>query len=343
MHLETLNDKDLRIIGILITVTIEIDDAGTGDPLLGAAIGFYRRETDELHFEWIPIEAYQEGTYRKGLPQEEAAKAVMRGLLALNIKEDETVMICQGSIFDRARDSLDKANIKHEPLKVEGVLQDAVEEEYIQAVEALGIKSKHLRVSEDNKDKEYRKRYFLLLNWAKRKAKEREKFVKNGLNFWKYAKGQRRQIPGGWKQARRKFEDKLMSILKKSKDTLTWGELKHKLKSNFPKRDVWVNHKLSSFGPTRHNGNNTTFMRVQVYNYLLGQVYFFLGERFPESAGELVWKALILKEEEYSVNGVIIYVKRDKYYKDNMKWLAFLRGKVKKLLGGHIRFVTHVY
>src|SRR5271157_2031413 len=100
-------------------MTIEIDDAGTGDPLLGAVIGFYRRETDQLHFEWIPLDAYQAPRYYKELPQEECAKAVMRGLLAMNIKEDEVVMICSGSIFDKARQALDDANITHEPLKVE--------------------------------------------------------------------------------------------------------------------------------------------------------------------------------------------------------------------------------
>ncbi|MHA1682690.1 MAG: hypothetical protein ACTSUE_17255 [Promethearchaeota archaeon] len=324
-------------------MTIECDDAGTGDPLLGAVIGFYRRETDELHFEWIPLEAYQEGTYRKNLPQEEAAKAVMRGLLALNIKEDEVVMLCQGSIFDEARVSLDKAKIKHEPLKVEGKLQEAVEDEYIHAVEALGIRSKFLKVSDDNKDKGYRKRYFVLLNWAKQKPQEREKFVKNGLNFWKFSKDQKRPIPGGWKKARKDFEDSLEAMLKRSPDDLTWNQLKNKLKEMYPKRDVWVNQKLASFGPTHKHGNNNTFMRIQCYNSQLGQVYFFLGKNFPETPGEIAWKAVLWKEEDHAVNGMIIYVKRDEEYKDNMKWLSFLRDKIKKLLGSHLRFVTKVF
>ncbi|MHA1791108.1 MAG: hypothetical protein ACTSVI_00600 [Promethearchaeota archaeon] len=325
-------------------MTIEIDDAGTGDPLLGAVIGFYRQETGELHFEWIPLETYQEGTYRKDLPQEEAAKAVMRGLLKLNIKPDEKVLLCQGSIFNKARESLDKANIKHEPLKVEGVLQDAVEREYIKAVENLGIKSKGLYVSDDNKEKGYRKRYFILLNWAKKKPLEREKFVKTGLNFWKYSRDNNKPIPGGWKKARKEFEEKLDKTLKISHDLATWKQLRARLKKTFPQKYIWIDQKLSSFGQFYNNaGFDSESMKIHLYNQQLSQVYFFLGKGFPGTPGEIIWRAVIWEEESHTVNGIIVYVKRDENYKLNMKWLSFLRSKVKKLLGDHVRFIVRSF
>ncbi len=320
-------------------MTIHIDDAGTGDPLLGAVIGFLRAETGDLHFEWIPIETYQEGTYSKEKPQEEAAKAVMRGLLSMNLKDDEPVMICQGSIFDKARESLDGANIKHEPLKIEGKLQEAVEEEYIKAVEALGIRSKALRVSEDDKEKGYRKRYFVLLNWAKKRPDDREKFVKNGLPFWKYSKDQQEPIPGGWKKARKDFEDKLEIIMKKNADGLTWDKLQNIIKSNFPAEHVWLNQVVSLEPGAQHAASGSNGMRVQLYNSLLSQVYFFIGKHFSEKPPDAAWKAIMWQEDTHAVNGIIFYVARDDQYKQNMKWLQFLRPKMVKLLGAHIRFV----
>ncbi|MFX0098208.1 MAG: hypothetical protein ACFFCS_01415 [Candidatus Hodarchaeota archaeon] len=328
-------------------MTIEIDDAGTGDPLLGAVIGFYRQETDEspgeLHFEWIPIETYQEGTFQKGLPQEEAAKAVMRGLLVMNRKEDELIYLCQGSIFDKARESLDKANIKYEPLKVEGVLQEAVEEEYIKAVEKLGIRSKFLRVDEDNKDKGYRKRWHILLNWARKKPAEREKYVKNALNFWKYKKDQSKPIPGGWKKARKDFEEKLEGILAGNKEGLTWKKLSGILKENFTKDGVWINQTISFHQGAHNHRNNVSGPSIQLYNSVLNQLYFFIGQDFNENPRDATWKAVAWHDYSQTVNGIIFYVNKDKQYRSNMKWLNLMRDPMRKILGSHLRFVTHPF
>ena len=320
-------------------MTIEIDDAGTGDPLLGAVIGFYRRETEELHFEWIPIETYQEGTYHKDLPPEEAAKAVMRGLLALNIKADETVMICQGSIFDKAREALDQANITHEPLKVEGKLQDAVEEEYVKAIEALGIQSKALRVDESDKDRSYKKRYFVLLNWAKKKVDEREKYVKNGLNFWKFSKDQEKPIPGGWKKARKDFEDALEKVLK-GRGSTRWNELAATLKHVLPRDGTWINQPVAIEPNSPHGKGNGPAGRIQLYSSTLGQMYVLLGKGFEEAPGDVAWKAIMWKEGGHAVNGLVFYLARDDTYKANTRWLQFLRPHVTKLLGSHIRYVV---
>jgi hypothetical protein len=317
-------------------LTIEIDDAGTGDPLLGAVVGFYRRETDEFHFEWIPIEAYQEGTYTKDLPQEECGKAVMRGLLAMNIKPEEQVLLCQGSIFDKAREALDAANIPHEPLKVEGKLQDAVEEEYVKAVEALGIRSPSLRIDPSEKDKGYKKRYFILLNWARKRKDEREKYVKNALTFWKYSKEQQRPIPGGWKKARKDFEDALEAYLKENGENLTWNNLQQFFKSNFSQDQVLVNKRASIEPGTEHVRNNQT-MRIQVYNRTLAQMYIFLGKGFPEDPAHAAWKAVLWRDDGQAVNGVMFYVARDEYYRYHTRWIAFLRPNLLKLLGTHVR------
>ena len=321
-------------------MTIEIDDAGTGDPLLGAAIGFYRQETGELHFEWIPLEAYQEGTYTKHRPQEEAAKAVMRGLLKMNIKEDEKILLCQGSIFDKARESLDKANITHEPLKVEGKLQEAVEDEYINAIRKLGIRSKKLKVDEDNKEKGYKKRYFILLNWAKKNVKQREKYVKNGLPFWKYTKDQKRPIPGGWKRARKGFESKLEQILQKHTRNLNWGKLQNIIKSQYKPNGLYLNQRVHLNSKNPHKAKSKVSYTIQLYNAILSQLYFFLGEGFDETPEMVIWKSIMWKEDDHAVNGVMIYVHKDKEYKKNIRWFSFLREKAMKLLGSHIRFVV---
>ncbi|HME53027.1 MAG TPA: hypothetical protein VKM55_12470 [Candidatus Lokiarchaeia archaeon] len=325
-------------------MTIEIDDAGTGDPLLGAVIGFYRRETDQLHFEWIPLDAYQAPRYYKELPQEECAKAVMRGLLAMNIKEDEVVMICSGSIFDKARQALDDANITHEPLKVEGKLQDAVEEEYVAAIERLGIHSKGLRFPTEEKDRGYKKRYFILLNWARKNPQGREQYVKNGLNFWQYSKDQQKPIPGGWKKARKDFEDKLEAILRNNGGNgngngLTWDKLRNILKNSFSAENVWISPYVTPDpGGVQNIKENQSAMRMQLYNNVLSQIYVFIGKKFNETPGDAVWKAIMWKEDEHAVNGIIFYVAKDEQYRQNLKWLNFLRPLIPKLLGSHMRF-----
>ena len=88
-------------------MTIVIDDAGSGDLLFGVVIGAYRKEMGEFKYDLIDVSFYQEGFYRKEYLQE-ASRITAKLVIALKIKSDEEIHICQGNIFDVAASDLQK-------------------------------------------------------------------------------------------------------------------------------------------------------------------------------------------------------------------------------------------
>ena len=162
-------------------MTIEIDDAGTGDLIGDAFIGFLRVETGDLIFRTIPLEMFNEENWNKKMPYVKVVELVKEGLKELKFQKDkEKVLICRGNIFDQVRQYFDEKGIIYKPAIIEGKLQDAVEEKLVSHLrEDLGIKSKNLTT------KSGAKRYFVLFNWLCQDFYNREKFVKSGFKKWK--------------------------------------------------------------------------------------------------------------------------------------------------------------
>ncbi|MFX0027187.1 MAG: hypothetical protein ACFE8M_12305 [Candidatus Hermodarchaeota archaeon] len=186
-------------------MTIEIDDAGTGDLVGDAFIGLLRKETGELILKTLPVKLFQNPNWKNKMPYKKTLALVKDGLRELKfIKDKEKILICRGNIFDEVRNYFDEEGILYEQATIEGELQDAVEGKLLNHLRNdLGIKSKKLT------KKSGARRYFVLFNWVSYDFNNREKYVKTGFKKWntiwkeraieKYKKLKNRQYKNGYK------------------------------------------------------------------------------------------------------------------------------------------------
>ena len=161
-------------------MSIEIDDAGTGDLVGDAFIGFHRTDTGKIIFRTLPVELFKEENWKKKMPYKKTVELVKSGLEELHFdKKKEKILLCRGNIFDQVRDFFDEERIKYEPAIIEGKLQDAVEGKFVHHLRyELGIRSRNLT------KKSGAKRYFVLFSWVSRDIYKREKYVKSGFKRW---------------------------------------------------------------------------------------------------------------------------------------------------------------
>ena len=162
-------------------MTIEIDDAGTGDIVGHAFIGLLRKETGEIIMKTLSVELFKGESWKNKEPYKETVSLVKEGLKELNFDKDhEVIKLCRGNIFDRVREYFLEEGINYEDAVVEGKLQDAVEGKLVEHLRNdLGVRSKNLTT------KSGAKRYFLLFNWLCYNFYKREKYVKSGFKKWK--------------------------------------------------------------------------------------------------------------------------------------------------------------
>ena len=159
--------------------TIEIDDAGTGDLVGDAFIGFRNTETGKIIFKSIPVDLYNEENKNDDQPRKHILKIVIKGLRELNHSKRDRILLCRGGCFDLVREYFEENNIYYEPAIVEGELQDAVEGKYIHHLKKLGITSRNLTTDSGIQ------RYFISFNWICQDFPNRERFVKTGFPSWK--------------------------------------------------------------------------------------------------------------------------------------------------------------
>ena len=161
-------------------MTIEIDDAGTGDLVGDAFIGLLRKETGELVFRTISVELFKGENWKNKRSLKKTLELVKDGLAELKFqKETDVIHLCRGNIFDKVRDYFLEEGINYEDTVVEGRLQDAVEGKLIKHLRNdLGVRSKSLT------QKSGAKRFFVLFNWVYYDFFNREKHVKSGFKKW---------------------------------------------------------------------------------------------------------------------------------------------------------------
>ena len=158
--------------------TIEIDDAGTGDLVGDAIIGFRDMNTGKIIFQSVPVDLYTKESKEDDGPKKHIKKIVIKGLRALNHREGDRILLCRGNCFDLVREYFDENNIYYEPAIVEGKLQDAVEGRFLQHLRKLGVRSRNLTMDSGAK------RYFILFNWVCHDFPYRERYVKTGFPSW---------------------------------------------------------------------------------------------------------------------------------------------------------------
>jgi len=137
--------------------TIEIDDAGTGDLVGNAFIGFRDVENGKIIFKSVPVGLYNEDNKDDDRPNKHIVKIVIKALRELNHGKGDRILLCRGNCFDLVREYFNENDIYYEPAIIEGELQDAVEGRFIQHLRKLGVNSHNLTTESGIQ------RYFCLL------------------------------------------------------------------------------------------------------------------------------------------------------------------------------------
>jgi len=159
--------------------TIEIDDAGTGDLIGDAFIGFRDTESGKTIFQSVPVGLYNEDNKDDDLPKKHIVKIVIKALKKFNHGKGDRILLCRGNCFDLVREYFNENEIYYEPAIIEGELQDAVEGRFIQHLRKLGITSRNLTIESGIQ------RFFISFNWVCQDFPNRERFVKTGFPSWK--------------------------------------------------------------------------------------------------------------------------------------------------------------
>jgi CxxC-x17-CxxC domain-containing protein len=144
------------------TLTVIVDDAGSGDLLFGVVIGAYREETDEFTYDVIDVRFYQDIFSTKEYLQE-ASRVTARLLEKLKLKPDEEIQVCQGNIFDVAVADLQEAHGEDKVIRVRvtGEAQRLVEIAYLDEIRNLGYEP--LAEREEKRAKSF----FHMMRWLR--------------------------------------------------------------------------------------------------------------------------------------------------------------------------------
>lgn len=144
-------------------MTIQVDDAGVGDLLSGAVVGAYRRETDEFHYDLIPVKYFQAPDFRRKLYLKKATELTMQLLQQMRLGDNEEIEICSSFLFDETREHLFEL-LGKERVKVSvisGKAQDHVETAYLDEIRNLGYKPL------PDRDEKRARSFFHMLHWVK--------------------------------------------------------------------------------------------------------------------------------------------------------------------------------
>ncbi|MFX0168761.1 MAG: isopentenyl phosphate kinase [Candidatus Hodarchaeota archaeon] len=157
-------------------MTIQIDDAGWGDPVGGVILGIFRIETNEYLVKEIEVTHFQGDNFAQKTFLDRGLKLVLNALQCLKVARDEPIQVCRGAVLDGVRAGLKTKGYDVIPTKIEGYLQELVETSFVDTLASYGIVNLP-RVSG-------KERFFRQLEWVQDDFKRRERFAKTGWKNW---------------------------------------------------------------------------------------------------------------------------------------------------------------
>ena len=164
-------------------MTIEIDDAGTGDILFGAVIGAYRPEDDHFIYDVIEVRHFQIPLYKDKTHLEEAKRIAIKLVERLDLRENEKIIICTGDVLNVAVEALIEKYGEDvvERGKIEGRAQDLVELAFTDELRNIGFEPLKERTEK------WGKNFWHMYKWINKRPKRRLKFAKSAFpNLKKY-------------------------------------------------------------------------------------------------------------------------------------------------------------
>jgi len=157
---------------------IQIDDAGTGDLLGGAFIGFFVKETNQYIFKEISLSYFQQNNFNIKFIEDLVAELIEKSLKELDFNPDcDRIEICTGNVFKKAIEMMKNNKYHFVCTKIENPLQNLVEQTYLDYLKSIGFNKEISLIAG-------RDRYFQLFNWVVEDFPNREKFVKTGFPSW---------------------------------------------------------------------------------------------------------------------------------------------------------------
>ncbi len=157
---------------------IQIDDAGWGDLVGGCFLGFLRRDTGEYIAKLIDISHFRPPNFARKTYLNEALRLAREALEELRVTKEEEIEICTGSVLSEIRLTLMEEGYTVKPTRIEGELQDRVENSLLDYYAELGIPRENLTLESG------RERFYVLLRWVMEDLEGREKCVKTGWKSW---------------------------------------------------------------------------------------------------------------------------------------------------------------
>ena len=159
---------------------VQVDDAGIGSPVGGAAIGALEAENGRFLYKLIGEEYFQDGRYSAREYQARTAGIIGELFQEMGItKEGYCIEICSGHIFDQARAWLDQEGYTWKATKIEGRLQDLIENAFADYLVSIGVPEKIRRIDVG------RDQFMYLFNWVRDDPDARVKYCKTNGNKWK--------------------------------------------------------------------------------------------------------------------------------------------------------------
>ncbi|MCX9013487.1 MAG: hypothetical protein OIN89_01610 [Candidatus Methanoperedens sp.] len=162
-------------------MTIQIDDQGWGAPVGGVGIIVLRKETNEIHYDIIPIDHFRLKAFKKKTYLEGAREIVEDGVRKLNVAKDEEIEICSGCIHDSSARWLEDEGYNVTVTRIDGYAQQAGENMFNEYLRELGVPNPP-PIVEETVD-EYKAQFFYLMDWVREDMKGRKHLCKTG---WKY-------------------------------------------------------------------------------------------------------------------------------------------------------------
>jgi len=162
-------------------MTIQIDDQGWGTPVGGVGIIVIRKETEETHYDIVPIELFDLENFKKKTYMDSARSIVEQGFKALKVPKDEEIQICSGCIHDKTAEWLKNKGYKVTVMKIDGDAQKKGEQMFIKYLQELGVPNPPAIV-EETVD-EYKAQFFYIMDWVREDPEGRKPLCKTG---WKY-------------------------------------------------------------------------------------------------------------------------------------------------------------
>lgn len=157
---------------------IQIDDAGSGSLVGGTLIGILRVDSLDCHNEIIPVKYFTYPYFQEKKYTDYCVDIIKRGIDSLNISKYESIEICQGYMFDKARIYLNQNGYKITNTKISDPLQSMIEENFLDYIIGLGVPMDYLEYTK------YPFHFHKLLKWVLSDKKSREELCKTGWKSW---------------------------------------------------------------------------------------------------------------------------------------------------------------